>query len=220
MPNWTDNSVSAHGTTEQIENFMAWLNEPMVLEYEWTNFPNEDGTPNIEKRTEKIDGFSFHKIVPVPKEIYGEYWSVSGSTKGKQYGNTSSNWYEWNVANWGTKWDAKDGEVQEPFTVGDLTSVTITFITAWSPPLPVFIALTNMFPDLTFSISYTGEEGWFGDGHGKDGEYHEVYVEPRSHADYEENDRDCQKCEWSSIFEDESYLYDDCPRQTETAVSN
>jgi hypothetical protein len=212
MPNWVDNSITVHGTPEQMEKFTAWLNEPMVLEYEWVNFPNEDGTPNNEKRTKKIDGFSFHKVVPVPKEIYGEYWTTSGTAKGVRYGETNNNWYNWNVANWGTKWDAREGEIGEPFTVGEHTSLTITFQTAWSPPEPAFAALSTMYPELTFSMSYTDESGWFGEGYAKDGEfYEELYVEPASHADYSDNGRECQACMW----ENEEFLYTDCPRVKE-----
>ena len=215
MPNWVDNNITVHGTAEQMEKFTAWLNEPMVLDYEWVNFPNEDGTPNTEKRTETIDGFSFHKIVPVPKEIYGEYWTTSGFSSGVHYGKTENNWYNWNVLNWGTKWGAREGEIVEPFALGDGVSMSVRFQTAWSPPTPVFTALIQMFPELSFGFSYTDESGWFGEGHGKDGEFvEELYVEPASHADYEDNGRECQACMWG----DEDYLYADCPRVKEEAT--
>lgn len=45
-------------------------------------------------------------------------------------------WYDWSVQNWGTKWNCYDGQMNED---GD----TMSFYTAWSPPLPVIIALSK-----------------------------------------------------------------------------
>jgi len=53
------------------------------------------------------------------------------------------NWYDWHVANWGTKWAACDADVD--FTE---TSMTARFDTAWSPPEPIYHALADKFPDL------------------------------------------------------------------------
>lgn len=54
-------------------------------------------------------------------------------------------WYEWNVANWGTKWGAKElfFDVSE-----GRDEVTITFDTAWSPPTPIFDAIHELGLDV------------------------------------------------------------------------
>jgi hypothetical protein len=39
-------------------------------------------------------------------------------------------WYDWRVANWGTKWDVKDVNV----STGD-GWVSLSFLSAWSPPI-------------------------------------------------------------------------------------
>ena len=43
------------------------------------------------------------------------------------------NWYDWNINNWGTKWDIGiiDGEIQRE----DDNTISLTFDTAWSPPI-------------------------------------------------------------------------------------
>ena len=41
-------------------------------------------------------------------------------------------WYEWCVANWGTKWDVSE---VEPGMSADGTSLTAAFESAWSPPI-------------------------------------------------------------------------------------
>lgn len=58
-------------------------------------------------------------------------------------------WYNWNIANWGTKWDASD-----PALNTTATSLVYDFDTAWSPPCPAVIAMSKMFPELKFSLRY------------------------------------------------------------------
>lgn len=58
-------------------------------------------------------------------------------------------WYDWNRANWGTKWNAITTDVE-----GD----TIIFQTAWSHPELVIKKLSEMFPDATFDLDYADED--------------------------------------------------------------
>jgi|GEM_PF-2814813 len=60
-------------------------------------------------------------------------------------------WYEWRIKNWGTKWNAVDGELETPSTA--------TFQTAWRPPLPIAEALSKMRPDAELElIAYTDDD--------------------------------------------------------------
>lgn len=68
-----------------------------------------------------------------------------------KYGHAS--WYEWNIANWGTKWNAMD--VSENI---EGTTVEFVFDTAWSAPFPVVQALAKKFPDAVFTLQYADEE--------------------------------------------------------------
>ncbi len=49
-------------------------------------------------------------------------------------------WYEWNIANWGTKWDigSDNGEVHglNPTITGN--EATMSFDSAWSPPIGLY----------------------------------------------------------------------------------
>jgi Ferredoxin-like domain in Api92-like protein len=58
-------------------------------------------------------------------------------------------WYSWANDKWGTKWNAydqnDDGE-------------TISFDTAWRTPLPVFEALSRIFPDVQFNVRFADED--------------------------------------------------------------
>jgi hypothetical protein len=77
----------------------------------------------------------------------------------------ADNWYDWHLANWGTKWNAYD-------QYSDEGSEVISFNTAWSTPEDAMIALSSKYPELTFHIQYADED--FGHNVGeytvKDGE--------------------------------------------------
>lgn len=64
-------------------------------------------------------------------------------------------WYEWNVANWGTKWGAYSFErrFREP------QKLVFKFETAWSFPEPIFAELVKRHPALTFDVLSIDEGG-------------------------------------------------------------
>lgn len=66
----------------------------------------------------------------------------------KKYGAT--NWYDWHIAEWGTKWNA--------YSQGDISPNSFKFDTAWSTPRPVIKAMSVMFPDVTFELDYADED--------------------------------------------------------------
>ena len=53
-------------------------------------------------------------------------------------------WYEWRGKNWGTKWNACESEIRDNI---------VTFLTANGAPRPIFIAMAQKFPDITFFVS-------------------------------------------------------------------
>jgi hypothetical protein len=78
-------------------------------------------------------------------------------------------WYEWRVANWGTKWNGYDGRISDDGS-------TFTFDTAWAPPLPIIKKLAELTGQ-TFILQYI-EYGMFFCGQytaGQDGDYDEFY---------------------------------------------
>lgn len=44
------------------------------------------------------------------------------------------NWYDWNVSNWGTKWDISLAS----YEIVDENTITLSFDTAWSPPIALY----------------------------------------------------------------------------------
>ena len=81
----------------------------------------------------------------------------------KKYGTDS--WYEWNIANWGTKWDAGDVTMKRV----DEETLTATFQTAWSPPVPIFERLAKDY-DVMIDVesSIEGDDEKWQESYGKE----------------------------------------------------
>lgn len=106
----------------------------------------------IKKDEEGLGSIDFEKIIPMPKDIFR---GNLGSEEREKYG--SDNWYDWSIANWGTKWPGYDfGE----YDGGN----SIEFSTAWSPPFPIYEKLSEMFPDVTFNYRWADEDIGFNVG--------------------------------------------------------
>lgn len=73
------------------------------------------------------------------------YWNY------KKFG--SVNWYDWSTEHWGTKWNVVNTE-----WYGD----TLVFSTAWSTCQPIFEKLSELFPTLSFDITYCDEDMYGG----------------------------------------------------------
>ncbi len=92
----------------------------------------------------------YEKAVKERKELAYEGMPISESMQ-KDYMERfgASDWYEWSILNWSTKWNAYEIDTGE---------YHIRFDTAWSTPLGVFKALSEKFPDLKFYVFYADED--------------------------------------------------------------
>jgi hypothetical protein len=72
-------------------------------------------------------------------------------------------WYDWSIANWGTKWNSYHFSIDDD-DIGD-DKLSFRFDTAWSFPWPIFEKLAGMFPTLKFECACF-DEGWFFAGRG------------------------------------------------------
>jgi hypothetical protein len=122
---------------------------------------------------------TFDKIVPRPE--------------------TEEDWYHWQIANWGTKWDASDVTVSS-----DNNVLRYNFNTAWSPPLAVLTKLSEIYPNRTLRFVYEEEQGWGGVIEASNGILTQTkdWDIPSSHADHIERGGAC----WC----DEEQVYTDC----------
>ena len=85
------------------------------------------------------------------------------------------NWYGWCCSNWGTKWD-----IVQPYVSDDVEedSITVSFDTAWGPPLEAFRYWAEKDGRVTYRLSYIETGMMFVGWDSYDGEYFdEDYVE-------------------------------------------
>ena len=133
MPNWCWNNLSVSGDEIQLREFV------------------EKSTINIEEN----DEFSFNGTYPMPKTLRitaGTHLSFIEKIKRyiniKLYGH--DNWYNWSIANWGTKWDACEPHIDN----NDINFFSVSFDTAWGPPIEWINNIMQDFPDLCFELEY------------------------------------------------------------------
>lgn len=105
--------------------------------------------------------FDFNRIVPVPPIV--EAICTGGLSLQTQLEHPHRNWYDWQLANWGTKWNAYEFVATEPGRY--------EFCSAWNPPIPVVRTLSTLFPELSITLIYQEEgEGFNGRAVFEDGE--------------------------------------------------
>lgn len=239
MPNHVWNNLQASGTIADIQAFVAKAGKSHTTEFKGKRFQDAEGNwqydPEMIDTQEDTDPFSFWNFIRPEDEILPVYFGHVKADKPEGYEEwsmeekfahdlkfTGNNAYDWNVRNWGTKWDAYDQNADEPFIdeKAGTASVSFSFNTAWSIPEPVFKAVCEQHPELSFSFESEEEQGWGAtfassevDG-AEDGEPTSTLIMldewdiPESHADLVSRGRDC-RCEYD---DDEDSWYDDCPR--------
>ena len=74
----------------------------------------------------------------------------------------ASTWYDWSIANWGTKWNCYG---YHDYTSRDFDGCTVEFQTAWSYPDPIIAALAEKYPDLHFEVKWADEDFGYNIGH-------------------------------------------------------
>lgn len=190
MPNWVTNKLNISGPIEDVRVLAAKVGEPDNL--------RDDAGPAGD---DKI--FSFMNIL-CPWHFgvsEDDYFSTADLNR------SPHNWYEWNWANWGTKWDACDVEGGTVHSSGENGHVFYFFRTAWNEPAPVIAELSRQFPMLSITHDYLEETGWGGVVVYRAGEAVETNLWdcPTSHAEQ------TALFEWCYCFEyEDNWPFDDC----------
>jgi hypothetical protein len=79
--------------------------------------------------------FQFNNTIPIPE-------------------NEDKNWYNWNIENWGTKWDAYDVEIKKR---NDNYAI-IEFLTAWAPPYMWLKNMSQILVDIQYKLVWADED--------------------------------------------------------------
>lgn len=123
MPNWCNNTVEIRHE------------DPVMLERVRTAFNN---------------GALLAEFIPVPEELQitagrtnnpDENQKIVDAEESNREKYGYSNWYDFCVSEWGTKWDiGADGSVPQDIDGG----LMLSFDSAWSPPIAAYEKLTEM----------------------------------------------------------------------------
>jgi len=71
------------------------------------------------------------------------------------------NWYDWAIANYGSKWGVYDEGEWNITEDGDITSAGINYQTAWSPVTKAWETISKNYPSLEFFHEFADEGGGF-----------------------------------------------------------
>jgi hypothetical protein len=132
---------------------------------------------------------SFSRALPTPRDengkLIGEDMSYTETKDMPDY------WYNWNINNWGTKWDLGSEThltVQEMGVAKDKLLAFYAFETAWSPPAEWFEHVAPNYSTLSLKLEYREEglgfAGHIGYHNGEEVERHEYHLSSDSCVTY------------------------------------
>lgn len=125
MPNWCDNTITISGPRDKIRTLMTLATTKKGL---------------------------LNAMVPQPDNIFLDNLGQKERELCKSQG--IPNWYDWNVANWGTKWDV-DTDGLEFNDLGDGTAeIAGYFESAWAPPVTAYFEFLKQNPDCDIAAYY------------------------------------------------------------------
>ena len=133
MPNWCSNHLFIRGTNDELNAIRTLLEgKDEVLDFEKVKpTPLDDGIVDV-------------------KELSDEDFDWTSKDSKKPDKTLFPGWYEFRIAEWGTKWNASDPVLEDQ----EADRLVYTFDTAWSPPSPIVLKLSELFPEAEFALSY------------------------------------------------------------------
>ena len=159
MPNWTSNTIRAEGRKDDLRAFL----EAVKWQDQIFDFNRIIPMPALLRHTAMgraiIDGKEARAwYVIKPAEKIGDVEQIRLFTPEEEAALRDigySNWYDWSIANWGTKWNACHALILDLRL--DDGYVEIAFDTAWAAPLPVLRKMFELFAKLSFVCTWQDE---------------------------------------------------------------
>jgi hypothetical protein len=152
MPNWCYQNMTVYAKTEQeLTEFLGAIK---------VTKPDSD------------EELSLNQLYPTPQELvdtpsafYADAEKQAEHAKIEQaniakYG--AKDWYDWNCSHWSTKWGACRVElISEPYKVINGYTLDLNFESAWGPSSLLIRKISELYPKMVFTISYTEESDAF-----------------------------------------------------------
>ena len=125
MPNWCNNTITIRGDANKLKSI-------------WDEAQKQQGL--------------LAAMVPQPEDMF--HGNLGEAERAECVEKGIPNWYDWNVSNWGTKWDV--GLEGLEYTVLEDGSAEISgwFDSAWSPPIEALNTFSEANEDLSVECFY------------------------------------------------------------------
>ena len=182
MPNWVFSTLTVEGNPESVIKLKEQLNKPFDVPHSGWNIETNEMEDKVVHYSSPVfsfmnvyspfdNGITMEEYAKQPErsnlEVSDPNWWADIQAKQK----VSKSWYDWNITNWGTKWDIAvtdtekypDTELYDEEPNGDNLVLVYKFQTAWSPAIPVLIKLSEQYPELLLTLDYEEENGWGGE---------------------------------------------------------
>lgn len=150
MPNWCECELTVTCPSDLMEGVLAKMAGPNgALDFDRI-------VPCPPEVRDTVSGFARTdegEELTVWREVDGKRVAVDTADLIRRFGH--ADWYHWNIANWGTKWNAGDPHVaSDGAGPRGERRVRIDFRTAWSPPQPLVEALSLACQEAEFDLRY------------------------------------------------------------------
>jgi hypothetical protein len=159
MPNWTSNRILAKGNEPDLRKFLRSVaSKDQVFDFNRI-VPMPELLRHTASGSRIIDGkkvsswYVINKDELFPADQDVRLFSAKEKAELERIG--FDNWYDWSIANWGTKWNACHAEIVANCPAQG--HVEISFETAWDAPNPIFQRMFEIFPRLSFTCTWQHE---------------------------------------------------------------
>ena len=124
MPNWCSNNITITGPKDKIKAIYDGATAEGLL----------------------------HTLYPMPEQLRDTIKGTGDELQTEKY-DGFTNWYDWAVNNWNTKWDvsAEGLEYEED---GDTATISGWFDSAWAPPVGAVFHYGHRNEDVKIRLSY------------------------------------------------------------------
>jgi hypothetical protein len=155
MPNWVSNSITIEGNPTLVKQIKEQVSKPYIMPVE----SNGDLAYTVKELS--VDNvFSFWNII-APTD-FDEYVKQPWTKNGEDSIANPDSWYNWNIRNWGVKWDTTNPELEDEVENGENLVLVYSFETPWGVPTPVLLELSRQFPSVLITNEFQEETGWGG----------------------------------------------------------
>jgi hypothetical protein len=125
MPNWCNNTITIRGDANKLKSI-------------WDEAQKQQGL--------------LAAMVPQPEDMF--HGNLGEAERAECVEKGIPNWYDWNVSNWGTKWDVGLEGLEYTVLADGSAEISGWFDSAWSPPIDALNTFSEANEDLSVECFY------------------------------------------------------------------